>query len=82
MFVMLKDVSVKIALLGILVTVLVGIVNAHSNVLISIDLDYDPELKAKVIKSAQDHLGSSTEPIGIGYDKGLIKVEFEQGIDE
>jgi len=76
--VMLKEVTARIAFSAILLLALIGIAHAHSNVLIEIDLDFDPEFKAGLAKSAQKYLDTSEEPLFFGYDKGLLKVNFDK----
>lgn len=73
-----KFVQIKNILILIFVASLLGIlVSAHSLFLFNINLDFDKELKSNVIKSAQEFLNISNEPIGFDLDKGLIIVHFE-----
>lgn len=52
-------------------------VNAHSLYLFDISLDFDRDLKSNVIKSTQNFLKTSKEPLSFDLDKGLIMAHFE-----
>jgi hypothetical protein len=52
--------------------------SAHANILINLDLDFDPEAKQKIITTAQEYLQTGLQPIGFDYDSELIVVKFNE----
>lgn len=77
----MKAMLPRIIFLLLVAGVIVGGVLAHSNVLIDIDLDFDPDFKANVVKSAQEYLKTTDQPVLFGYNKELIKVTFDEDED-
>lgn len=56
-------------------------VYAHGNVLYNANLDFDPELKANVVKAAQEFGDIDEEPVRFDFDKELIRVHFDRELE-
>lgn len=65
-----------ILVLSLLLTL--TIVNAHSNVLYDVSLDFDPEMKERVTAIAQERLELDEEPSQFDFDRELITVKFDR----
>ncbi len=54
---------------------------SHGNILYDVPLDFDQEMKAGIVKAAQEFLGIEEEPSGFDFDLELIRVHFKRSLE-
>lgn len=63
------------------VIILSSSIEAHSNILYDVSLDFDPVLKEKVTTAAQNFYGIKEKPLKYDYDYELIVVHFDRKLE-